>query len=274
MFASLHPHSGNGTPNREESGMVHVEGARGGRFAALVAIAGTVVIGCGAFWLSFTALTDLARRSGVNPGQAWVWPLILDGLIVASTVAVVAVGGAGSAGGSRSARYPWVLLSCGAVVSVCANALHALIGADLGVPRALAASVAAVPPLVLVAVTHLTVVLTRPTGNVAPARLDPAAVLVTETAAFVSPANPPPGEPRVCEPAPTVVVEPMHSRVEPTGRELAAVLHTAGWSNAAIAEHIGVHRATIGRWLAVAPSTVPETTGTPTGNPTGKVSLS
>ena len=81
--------------------------ARGGRLAVGTAIAGTVLIAAFAFWLSFTALSDLARRSGVDAGQAWAWPLIVDGLIVVATVAVVALDG------QRAAWYPWLLLMAG-----------------------------------------------------------------------------------------------------------------------------------------------------------------
>ncbi|WP_246227189.1 DUF2637 domain-containing protein [Propioniciclava coleopterorum] len=112
-------------------------------------------IAAGAFWLSFTALADLAARSGIGAGQAWAWPLIVDGIIVVATVAVVALAG------QRSAWYPWALLTGGALVSVTANAIHAVVAADADVPGILAASVAAVPPVVLLAITHLTVILTR-----------------------------------------------------------------------------------------------------------------
>ena len=129
---------------------------RGGRLAVSTAVAGTVLIALGALWLSFTALADLARRSGISEGQAWAWPLIVDGIIVVATVSVVALAG------HRAAWYPWMLLAAGALVSVTANALHAVIAADADVPGLLAAAVAAVPPLVLLAITHLTVILTRP----------------------------------------------------------------------------------------------------------------
>jgi len=43
------------------------------------AVAGTVFIAIGAFGLSFTALADFAARSGIGTGQAWAWPLIVDG---------------------------------------------------------------------------------------------------------------------------------------------------------------------------------------------------
>lgn len=124
-------------------------------WAVWTAAAGTVFIAMGAFWLSFTALADLAARSGVGAGQAWAWPLIVDGIIVVATVAVVALGG------ERAAWYPWALLIGGAIVSVTANALHAVVAADATVPAVLAAAVAAVPPVVLLAITHLTVILTR-----------------------------------------------------------------------------------------------------------------
>src|SRR5699024_5041634 len=80
----------------------------------------------------------------------------VDGIIVVATVSVVALAG------HRAAWYPWMLLAAGALVSVTANALHAVIAADADVPGLLAAAVAAVPPLVLLAITHLTVILTRP----------------------------------------------------------------------------------------------------------------
>ena len=81
----------------------------------MTAVAGTVFIAVGAFWLSFTSLADLARRSGIGAGQAWAWPLIVDGIIVVATVAVVALAG------TRASWYPWALLIGGASVSVTAN---------------------------------------------------------------------------------------------------------------------------------------------------------
>src|SRR5690625_525978 len=94
------------------------------RWAASTAVAGTVFIAAGAFWLSFPSLADLAARSGIGAGQAWAWPLIVDGIIVVATVAVVALAG------QRSAWYPWALLTGGALVSVTANAIHAIVRSE------------------------------------------------------------------------------------------------------------------------------------------------
>ncbi|MBN9141547.1 MAG: DUF2637 domain-containing protein [Micrococcales bacterium] len=197
------------------------------RFVVGTAIAGTVFIAIGAFWLSFTALADLARRSGIDDAQAWAWPLIVDGIIVVATVAVVALAG------QRAAWYPWLLLMAGALVSVTANAIHAIVAADADVPAVLAASVAAVPPLVLLAITHLTVVLTR-----------------------ARPSVPPVPEPAP-EPMPHVSLEPAEPPEPPaSGRELAVVLRDEGWSNKRIARHVGVHPSTVGRWLGARTSPI------------------
>ncbi|MBO1903150.1 DUF2637 domain-containing protein [Leucobacter weissii] len=261
----------------------------GRRWAVVAAASGTVLIGGGAFWLSFTALADLAVRSGIAAGQAWIWPLLVDGLIVVATVAVVALDG------HRSAWYPWALLIAGAGMSVTANAAHAIVAATASVPALLAAIVAAVPPLVLLASTHLTVVLTRSTktttiespateppvtgpaliGTVSTGRTghaDPAqppelsehAELVaagepeTRPPALPEPQNEPQDEPTPkpssgpdpTEPAPS---EPVRREPESTGgprrRERAVALREAGWSNKAIARELGVHASTVGRWF-------------------------
>lgn len=126
---------------------------RPGVWAVGVARAGTALIDVCAFWLSATTLTDLARRAGIDPLQAWMWPVIVDGMIVVATVAIVAL----SRHGRRATVYPWALLIAGALVSVTANCMHALVATDSDLPPVLSASVAAVPPLVLLAATHLTV---------------------------------------------------------------------------------------------------------------------
>lgn len=207
-------------------------GWRGRRWAVITSVVGTVFIAAGAFWLSFTALADLARRAGIGAGQAWAWPLIVDGVIVVSTVAVVALAG------ERAAWYPWTLLIGGAAVSVTANALHAIVAADADVPAGLAAAVAAVPPVVLLASTHLTVVLIRTTTQ-------PATEAAGESVALEAA---PTEMPAVASPTPELArLVPVEV---PDRRVRAAELRGSGWSNKKIARSLDVHPSTVGRWFA------------------------
>lgn len=203
------------------------------RWAVRTAVAGTVFIAAGAFWLSYTALADLARRSGIGAGQAWAWPLIVDGIIVVSTVAVVALAG------HRTAWYPWTLLTGGAAVSVTANAIHAILTADTDVLPVIAASVAAIPPVVLLAITHLTVILTRTPLPETSAVPEPS----------VGPDSPTPEQTGDLEDLPLSlpVIEP--TPAVPARREYAAELRLSGWSNKRIARQLGVHPSTVGRWF-------------------------
>lgn len=220
-------------------------------WAVTTAAIGTILIGLGAFWLSFTALADLAERSGIPERQARIWPLLVDGLIVVSTIAVVALD-------SRAgAWYPWTLLIGGALVSVVANSLHAVVAADASVPAPLAAVVAAVPPLVLLASTHLTVVLTRkaphttevsaPDLATAPER-QPAPLPVGEVVRTVT-------EPEPESSTPDAAEETAGERL----RERAAELKAEGWLHKDIAEALRVHPSTVGRWLKHAPVTTAHT---------------
>jgi hypothetical protein len=125
-----------------------------------VGIGSTVLIAVGAFVLSFASLTDLAVRSGIDANLAWIWPIIVDGLIVAATVAIVALAGHDR----KTLAYPWALLGLGAVVSTAANAVHAIVSVNQvngGVPPVVSAIMAAIPPVVLLAITHLTVLLVQ-----------------------------------------------------------------------------------------------------------------
>lgn len=206
---------------------------RGRRLAVVTAITGTVFIAAGAFWLSFTALADLARRSGIDTGQAWAWPLIVDGIIVVATVAVVAL-----ASQRRPTWYPWTLLAAGAVVSVTANAIHAIIAADTDVPSVLAASVAAVPPLVLLSITHLTVILTRPVPEPATRPRE------EDMTVSAMPDEAPTADVPAAQEVEVSVVPASERRAE-----AALLREVEGWSNKQIARHLGVHPSTVGRWF-------------------------
>ncbi len=223
----------------------------GHRWAVTTAVAGTVFIAAGAFWLSFTSLADLARRSGIGAGQAWAWPLIVDGIIVVATVAVVALAG------THASWYPWALLIGGASVSVTANAIHAVIAADADVPSILAGAVAAVPPVVLLAITHLTVILTRPPEPHHATAEPPDAVRAwpgiddATSADLARPDVLPSPAPTSVEPGSEPASIGVGLNLEPAAdrRERAAALHELGWPNKQIARQLGVHPSTVGRWL-------------------------
>ena len=217
----------------------------GHRWALRTAVAGTVFIAGGAFWLSFNALADLAARSGIEPGQAWVWPLIVDGIIVVATVSAVALAG------QRAAWYPWALLAGGALVSVTANGLHAIVAADADVPGVLAASVAAVPPVVLLAITHLTVILTRTTQSTTAESRTPAPGSTVEDSDAQPAYDSLPDDTDAPEPASETTGTPVTDDVPVDRRARARMLREQGWSNKRIAKQLGVHPSTVGRWAAV-----------------------
>ncbi|MGI5219280.1 DUF2637 domain-containing protein [Nocardia sp. CA-290969] len=56
-----------------------------------LATAMTVLIAAGAFWLSFTALRSLAIIAGIPPGEAWLWPVIIEGSMGQATVALLSL---------------------------------------------------------------------------------------------------------------------------------------------------------------------------------------
>jgi hypothetical protein len=133
------------------------------------AVAGTTVVGALAFSLSFTALSDLALDNGISPGQGWMLPILIDGGVIVATTATVAL--------RRQRWYAWALLVFSSLVSVVGNVVHAH-------PHGLIAMViAAIPPLWLLAATHLTVMLTRQRDGAGAAEgTAPAPVLHAETA--------------------------------------------------------------------------------------------
>lgn len=135
-------------------------------------VVGTGMLALGGFTLSFAALRDLAVRVGMPADLGWIWPLLIDGMIVEATLAVVAL----AQRGSRAVWYAWFLLAAGAVVSVGSNSVHAMLTGH-GWAGAAAASV---PPVVLLATTHLTVLLmAAPEASASLAQV-PATVVVPE----------------------------------------------------------------------------------------------
>lgn len=172
-------------------------------------VVGTGLLALGGFTLSFAALRDLAVRVGMPADLGWIWPLLIDGMIVESTLAVVAL----AQRGSRAVWYAWFLLAAGAVVSVGSNSVHAMLTGH-GWAGAAAASV---PPVVLLATTHLTVLLmAAPEASESSARV-PAAVVVPEL-------QPEPGPDGGGTPDPVGGHAIEAPAVEPVGAEAPAAL--------------------------------------------------
>lgn len=122
-------------------------------------------------WLSYTALADLASRAGLGAHEAAAWPLVVDGLILAATRAVVTFGA------HDARRYAWVLLGCAASASIVGNVAHAVLPPG-PVHPAIAAVVAVVPPVGALAMTHLAVVRARVRQDVELSATDSASLQV------------------------------------------------------------------------------------------------
>lgn len=218
-------------------------GTRGvSRLVIGTSLSGTILLALGAFWLSFTALRDLAVLAGIPADQAWVWPLIVDGVILEATISVVALRDKVAA----ARRFAWLLLSAGAAVSVAANITHAVVAASSRVPSLIAALVASVPPLVLLAMTHLTVELLRNADPVTAATAETNTIGHDPHAADLDKV-PPAGAVAV---GPQPVQPPRRARSDGRAKARALELAATHMSQRQIAAELGVHPTTIGRWLA------------------------
>ncbi|OZE13393.1 hypothetical protein CH249_01745 [Rhodococcus sp. 05-2255-3B1] len=112
-----------------------------------VAVAVAILVATGSSILSFTALADLAAHNEVPASLAWIVPLIVDATVLGATLAVVAL--------DEGKAFAWSLLALSAALSISGNVAHVW---DSG-PIAIA--IAAVPPVLLLATTHLVVLLSR-----------------------------------------------------------------------------------------------------------------
>lgn len=124
-------------------------------------LAVSITFGAGAagFVLSFTALRDLASRGHIPNGQAWLWPLMVDGAILLATLGVVVMAGDPQCRNDR--RLFWLVLCGSAVVSIACNALHATLPPDQPLNTWLRGVLAAVAPSSLLVTTHGLTLLTR-----------------------------------------------------------------------------------------------------------------
>jgi hypothetical protein len=141
------------------------------RFAATVIMA---LIAAACFVLSFSSLWDLASRSVSWPRHlAWLWPLIVDGVVVVATIAIRALTRTAAAseegllvdgahGGDDQVRiqhrrdraFFWWMLVAAASVSVAGNGLHSLLPAGQPLRPWLSVVIGCIPACALLATTH------------------------------------------------------------------------------------------------------------------------
>lgn len=129
------------------------------RVTRLLAVSITFGVGAASFVLSFNALRDLATRGHIPIGQAWLWPLMVDGAILLATLGVVVMAGDPECRNDR--RFFWLVLCGGAMVSIACNALHATLSPDQPLNAWLRGFLAAVAPTSLLVTTHGLTLLTR-----------------------------------------------------------------------------------------------------------------
>lgn len=129
------------------------------RMTRALAVTITFGVGAASFALSFTALRDLAVRGHVPAGQAWLWPLMVDGAILLATLGVVVMAGDPQCRNDR--RFFWQVLFGGGLLSVACNALHAMLPGDQPLPAWMRGLLAGVAPIALLVTTHGLTLLTR-----------------------------------------------------------------------------------------------------------------
>lgn len=121
------------------------------RWLTIVAMAIVLVVVTSSFALSFTVLRDMAMLSGIPEDVAWLWPVIVDGTIVAATLVLYTASATG-----RSRRLPLATLVTFALASVVGNVAHIVIVTPSSVvPVAIAVFVAVIPPVGLLLTVEL-----------------------------------------------------------------------------------------------------------------------
>lgn len=110
-----------------------------------------------AFAVSFVALRAVGLSIGIQDQIAWMFPVIIDGFIVLATWAVWRF----KAQGLRASWYPGLALVAFSAVSLTGNALHAhpVEVGGLLLTRWAAAGFSTVPPLALLAASHMLVMI-------------------------------------------------------------------------------------------------------------------
>jgi hypothetical protein len=119
----------------------------------------TVIIMTASFAVSFNAQRDLAERLGWDESLSWLFPVFIDGFIFLATLTLVAFSGYATQKNNRI--YLWCVLVFFSLISVSANVIHALLPdlvgqqGRVGLQGILAAVLSCIPPLALLAATHI-----------------------------------------------------------------------------------------------------------------------
>lgn len=107
----------------------------------------------GAFRLSYDAQLTLAAAAGINAGLAWIYPLLVDSLILIAMLTVL-----WTTNPTRWQRaYPWAALALYSTLSILGNALHvqALPPEQIKLPMTLAIAINTIPAITLLIAAHL-----------------------------------------------------------------------------------------------------------------------
>ena len=149
-----------------------------------------------AFIISFDALRTLALACGIRTSLSWMFPLIIDGSVLAFTWATWAFRTRGLA-----TWYPWLMLVAFSAFSIAGNSLHAhavpIEGMTL--PGWAPGVVMSMPPIALLATTHMIVLAAGRTFDDTPEPAPPA---------FAPEPEPEPEKEPEPEPEPVVTPKP------------------------------------------------------------------
>ena len=140
--------------------------------AEAVALLAVAAVSVAAFSWSAIALHGLAVMAGINSNLAWGAPVIVDGPIVQSAFALVALNRRerlNVAIPKKTRRFFWWQLALAELVSLIGNGVHAAKTDNLDLPALAAAAVAGAAPIAALAVTHaLTELLEVPRPEIEP----------------------------------------------------------------------------------------------------------
>ncbi|MCU6479096.1 DUF2637 domain-containing protein [Arthrobacter sp. A2-55] len=216
----------------------------------LLSLALVAVLAAASFTLSFLGLIQAAKWAGVPEALRWLVPIVVD-----STILVYAVAASVQRARGESTRISWIAVGFFTLVSVAANAAHVLapggVLATADVTVVFGALLAAIMPISLFFATETTVQLAvaPPYGSVAQRRKRARLMVHMDQAGgpdgpLHGPLVDHPGGPRKGPVGTAKKSTPNIDRLRV--RELAS----AGVSQRAIAEQLGISKTSVARVLA------------------------